>query len=347
MNRTIPLLRWTGLAALASALVLPAVSAHASEKAPVIGVAMKTQMQRRWAFDLAAMEREAKAQGARLIVQWANDNPSLQASQVENLLSQKPDALIIVPVDNQAGGRVVKSAQESGVPVVGYDMGVSTAKLDYFVMRNNDLVGELQAKGALQHAPRGAMALMKGDAGNDVAQAISKQYESLLVKNKDVKVVFNQYVRGWDPKVALSNAENVLSAQGDKIDAFVTSNDGMALGVAQALKARNLAGKVYLSGLDADPASLQLIAQGVQTMSVWTDLEDQGRAAVRAAIALARKQKPASSTTVDLGAGPVPTHLVRVTAVTRSNLCSFVTKDAPKGWVTVEQVYGAGKTTCQ
>ena len=333
---------------LATVASLTAPTAQADEKHPVIAVAMKTQVQRRWTFDYAAMEREAKAQGVKLIVQWANDDPTLQASQVENLLSQQPDALIIVPVDSQAAGRIVNSAHSSGVPVVGYDIGVSTAKLDYFVMRNNNLVGELQAKGALQHSPQGTFALLKGDPGNDVAQAISKQYDSLLVKNDKVKIVFNQFVGGWDPKSALSDAENVLSAQNDHVDAFVTSNDGMALSVVQALKARNLQGKVYVSGLDAEPANLQLIAQGMQTMSVWTDLDEAGSSAVKAAVALARKQKPSIATTdVNLGAGPVPTHLVNVVAVTQNNLCQFVNHDAPHGWVTADQVFGAGKSPCQ
>jgi len=333
---------------LAIASMTGTTAALADAKNPVIAVSMKTQVQRRWAFDVKAMEAEAKQLGAKLIIQWANDDPSLQASQVENLLSQKPDALIMVAVDSQAGGRIVKSAHEQGVPVIGYDIGISTAKLDYFVMRNNTLVGKLQAEGALKFAPKGTFALFKGDPGNDVAQAIAKQYDALLVNNKDVKVVFNQFIRGWDPKTALANAENVLSAQNDKLDGFVTSNDGMALGVSQAIKARNLAGKVYLSGLDADAANLQLIAQGVQTMSVWTDLNAQGAAAVKAAVAFAKKEKPSIETvSVDLGAGQVPTHQVRVIAVTKDSLCDFAAKEAPKGWVTPDEIFGAGKSPCK
>jgi len=335
-------------AAVAAGTLGASAPALADAKNPVIAVSMKTQVQRRWAFDVRAMEAEAKKLGAKLIVQWANDDPSLQASQVENLLSQKPDALIIVAVDSQAAGRIVKSAHEQGVPVIGYDIGISTAKLDYFIMRNNSLVGKLQAEGALKFAPKGTFALFKGDPANDVAQAIAKQYDTLLVKNKDVKVVFNQFIRGWDPKTALSNAENVLSAQADKVDGFVTSNDGMAQGVSQAIKARNLAGKVYLSGLDADAANLQLIAQGIQTMSVWTDLDAQGAAAAKAAVAFAKKEKPGIETVnVDLGAGPVPTHQVRVIAVTKDTLCDFVSKEAPKGWVTADDIFGAGKSPCK
>ena len=332
--------------AIAAAFAAAPMAAHA--KTYTIAVAMKTQVQRRWAFDAAAMKREAEKLGVKLIFQWANDNPATQASQVENLLSQNPDALILVPVDSEAAGRIVESAHQQNVPVVGYDIGVTTAKLDFFVMRNNPMVGELQANGALAMSPNGVFALIKGDPGNDVAQAIAKSYERILGGNKSIKIVFNQFIRGWDPRAALSNAENILSAQNDHVDAFVVSNDGMATGVAQAIKSRNLAGKVYLSGLDADPANLQLIAQGVQSMSVWTDLNEQGTTAVAAAAALAAGKKPdIESSMVDLGAGPVQTHFVKVTAVNKENLCNFVTHDAPAGWVTVKEVFPENPDACK
>ena len=336
------------MVAMTAAISLLAGSQPSFAKSVTIAVAMKTQVQRRWAFDIAAMKQEAAKLGVRLIIQWANDNPSLQASQVENLLSQQPDALILVAVDSQAAGRIVDSAHSQDVPVVVYDIGVSTAKVDYLVVRDSARVGVLQAEGALAQAPHGTFALLKGDPGNDVAQAIAKQYESLLVKNKNVKIVFDQFIRAWDPRAALADAENVLSAQNDKVNGFVTANDGMALGVSQALKARNLAGKVYLSGLDADVGNLQLVAQGVQTMTVWTDLADEAKSAVIAAVALANKQKPGISTTsINLGAGPVPVHLVNVTSITKGNLCDFIMKGAPKGWATADQVFGAGASPCK
>ena len=329
-----------GLAGVSGALLIEGQSAHAQDDI-TIAVAMKTQVQGRWAFDQAAMEAEAKELGAKLVFQFANDNPSTQASQVENLLSQQPDVLILVPVDSQASGAIVKSAHEAGVPVVGYDVGVTTAKLDYFVMRNNPLVGELQAKAAKKFAPKGNFALIKGDPGNDVAQDIAKSYDKLLKSDPDVKIVFDQFINGWSPQTALSNAENVLSANNDDVKAFVTANDGMATGIAQAIKARNLQGKVFLSGLDGDSPNLKLIQEGIQTMTVWTDLDDHGRSAVKAAVALAKKEKPEFTSMVDLGAGEVPTHLVIVEEVNKDNLCDFVTKRAPKGWTSTQEVYGA------
>jgi len=182
----------------------------------------------------------------------------------------------------------------------------------------------------------------------DVAQAIGQAYAAPLVNNPQVKVVFNQFIRDWNPNAALSNAENVLSAQNDAIDGFVVSNDGMAQGVSQAIKGRNLAGKVLLTGMDADVASLRLIAQGVQTMTVWTDLEAEGNAAVKAAVALIRKEPfPMETVQVDVGAGAVPTHEVRVLPVTRDSLCNFILREAPEGYVTVTDVFDNGSAACQ
>jgi D-xylose transport system substrate-binding protein len=321
-------------------------SAHADDI--VIAVAMKTQVQRRWAFDAEAMKQQAEKLGVKLVFQWANDDPAVQASQVENLLSQNPKALILVPVNSESAGRLVKSAQQQKVPVVVYDIGISTAKADLSVVRNNPLVGVLQAEGALKFAPKGTYALMKGDPANDVAQMIAKSYAKVLADKTDIKIVFDQFIRNWDPKTALQNAENVLSAQNDNVAAFVTSNDGMATAVAQAVKGRNLQGKVYISGLDADPTNLRLIADGVQTMSVWTDLSEQGKMAVQGAYELAQG-KPFSFPTeqIDSGAGPVPAFLVKVTAVSKDNLCQFVTKDAPAGWVKVEEVFPDKPDACK
>ena len=146
-----------GLSAL-MAVATTAVAEQLADKTITIGVAMRTQTQPRWRFDVASMQARADELGVKLLIQWANDDPIKQASQVENLLSQNPDALIIVPVDSQAAGRIVRSAHEQNVPVIGYDIGVSTTKLDYFLMRNNDRVGELQSQGALKMSPKGTFA---------------------------------------------------------------------------------------------------------------------------------------------------------------------------------------------
>lgn len=308
-----------------------------------ICVAMKTQLQRRWTFDYRAMSAEARRLGDKTVVQWANDDPAKQASQVESLLSQGCDAMIIVPVDDKAAATLVAKAKAQKVPVVSYDILIQSKDLSFFVQRNNGLVGKLQASAALRFTKgKGNYAVIKGDAANSVARDISNNVAKTLKGQSKIKIVYNQFTKNWDPKTALSVAEDVLSRYNDNVAAFVTSNDGMATGVVQALKGRNLAGKVFVSGLDADPANLQLIAQGAQTMSVWTPIDQQGKIAAAAAHALANGQTPPSAAKV---AG-IPTAFVKVVEVNKSNLCKYIKNIAPKGWVKVTQVFPGKPKAC-
>ncbi len=306
----------------------------------VIGVAMKTQLQERWAFDVLAMEAEAEAQGAELIVQYANDDATLQSSQVENLLSQGIDVLIMVPVDDTAAASSASAAQREGVPVISYDIGVQGVPVDAFVIRNNGEVGQLQAEAALEFTGGdGNYALISGDPANDVAQAINANHLSTL-EGTDVNIVFNEFTANWDPETALASAENVLSANNDEVGAFLTANDGMAGGVIQALQGRGLGGEVFVSGLDATPGALQLILAGLQTMSVWTPIDEQGKIAVETAMKLANGESLTPDETVDNGSGtPIPAMLVPVQAITADNVCDFINTIAPEGWVSAEDVY--------
>ncbi|MBZ9937201.1 substrate-binding domain-containing protein [Mesorhizobium sp. BR1-1-16] len=327
---------------------VPAPALAKEVKDVVIGLSMKTRAQRRWALDEAQMQAEADRLGVKLIFQWANDSPTDQASQFENLLSQNVDAIIMVPVDAAAAAKLVDEAHQQNVPVISYDVDIPGAKLDFKVTRDNYQVGVVQANAALKFSPKGTYALIKGDPANNVAHSIADAYAKVLGTNKDIKIVYDQYTTNWDPKTAQSVAENVLSAQSDKVDAFVVSNDGMATGVAQAVRGRNLEGKVFISGLDAEAASLQLIADGAQTMTVWSDLATQDKAAIDAAVALALGQKPDMPTVmVDDGAGPYPAYQVAVSEVNKDNLCEFVTKLAPKGWAEISEVWPDNPDACK
>ena len=74
------------------------------------------------------------------------------------------------------------------------------------------------------------------------------------------------------PANALKIMENILTAQKNKIDAVVASNDGTALGALQALKAQGLAGIVPISGQDATADGCNSIVKGEQTVSVYKDI---------------------------------------------------------------------------
>ncbi len=94
----------------------------------------------------------------------------------------------------------------------------------------------------------------------------------------DIKIVGEQYTDGWAPENAQKNMEQILTKNNNKVDAVVASNDGTAGGVVAALRAQNMVG-IPVSGQDGDVAALNRVARGEQTVSVWKDARELGKAA--------------------------------------------------------------------
>ncbi len=80
--------------------------------------------------------------------------------------------------------------------------------------------------------------------------------------------------------------EQILTQNNNDVDAVVASNDGTAGGVVAALTAQGMEG-IPVSGQDGDKAALNRIALGTQTVSVWKDARELGKAAGEIAVALA------------------------------------------------------------
>ena len=93
------------------------------------------------------------------------------------------------------------------------------------------------------------------------------------VDRGDVKIVADQYAKEWQASEALNIVENALTRTNNQVDAIVASNDGTARGAVQALEGQHLAGKVLVSGQDADLASLKLIVEGKQTMTIYKPIQ--------------------------------------------------------------------------
>jgi D-xylose transport system substrate-binding protein len=141
-----------------------------------------------------------------------------------------------------------------------------------------------------------------------------------FIDKGDIKIVGQQWVKDWSATEALSIVENALTANGNKIDAIVASNDGTAGGAIQALAAQKLAGKVPVSGQDADLAAVKRVIAGTQSMTVYKPLKTIASEAAKLAIQLARNEKPAYNSSYDNGLKKVSTVLLKPTPLTKANV---------------------------
>ena len=155
-------------------------------------------------------------------------------------------------------------------------------------------------------------------------------------KIKNVGEVFSD---GWKPDNAQKNMEQILTKNNNKVDAVVCENDGMAGGVIAALNAQGLAGSVPVSGQDGDHAAINRVALGTQTVSVWKDSRDLGKAAGDAAVALAAGKKVTEIAGVKPFSGgakhvKVSGILLSPLPITKDNLNVVI----DKGWITAAEV---------
>ena len=318
--------------ALIAAALLASAAAHAQL---VVGVSWSNFQEERWKTDEAAIKAELAKRGATYVSADAGGSPEKQLADVDGLIAKGAKALIVLAMDKDAIVPALAKAKQRNIPVIAYDRLIDQPGV-YYITFDNKEVGRLQARGVFSVKPRGNYVMIKGSPTDPNADFLREGQQEVLdaaIKSGAIKIVGEEYTEGWKPEVAQKNMEQILTRNGNKVDAVVASNDGTAGGVVAALSARGISG-VPVSGQDGDQAALNRVALGTQTVSVWKDARDLGREAADAAIDLAGG-KPVPDTVSWTGGDHKVTlkaKFLKPVAITSANLdtvvkANWITKD--------------------
>ena len=318
--------------------VIFVMSGAALAKSIIVGVSWSNFQEERWKTDEASMKEQLEKLGAKYISADAQADSSKQISDVENLIARGCNALIILAYDADAITPAIEKAKAEGIPVVGYDRLIEDPYAFYLTFDNKE-VGRMQAREVFKVKPEGNYVFIKGSPTDPNADFLHEGQLEVLKLAMDagkIKNVGEQYTEGWKPEVAQKNMEQILTANNNKVDAVVASNDGTAGGVVAALTAQGMEGITPVSGQDGDYAALNRVARGTQTVSVWKDARELGKAAANIAVALAKDQKIDNAITWSGGPKGVKMNaiLLKPVPITRANLNTVI--DA--GWVKKEVV---------
>lgn len=277
---------------IAAAILLSGLAASACAQDLTVGVSWSNFQEERWKTDEAAIKAALEAAGAKYISADAQSSSSKQLSDVESLIASGANALIILAQDSAAIGPAINAADNEGIPVVGYDRLIDDPRAFYLTFDNVE-VGRMQARAVLALQPEGNYVMIKGSPTDPNADFLRSGQQEILQPAIDagkVKIVAETYTDGWLPANAQRNMEQILTAQDNKVNAVVASNDGTAGGVVAALTAQGMEG-IPVSGQDGDHAALYRVALGTQTVSVWKNARALGKTAGEFAAALATGAK--------------------------------------------------------
>lgn len=338
------------LASVALALTAcePPTNASSGEgQGQLIGISLYSQQVARFNFEEKLMRETAEKNGDKVISNFANGNLETQISQIQSMMQRGIKVLILNQINSKAFAPVVEQARRQGIKVIAYDEDVAGAQVDFVVQRDNVEMAKVQAQSVLDRLPTGRVgkvAIVRGDPSTPAMVQMSESYDKMVLNNPQIDVVYDTTTPGWDQAAAQRSAEAALQKD-PNIDAFLVMWDNGAQAVAQAVKSAGKApNSVWSTGSDGSPASLAYIAQGWQGQSTWTAVDKQAINAMNIAHALAKgEEPPASDAETESG---VPILHTPLSSITKNNLCEFVTKTAPEGWVTQDQVFGVGAKTC-
>jgi putative multiple sugar transport system substrate-binding protein len=330
-------------------------TAAPSGKVPV-GVILPTKDEPRWIQDQTRFQDAFKAAGYDVQILFSQGDSAKEKANVESLISQGVKVLIICPQDGAAAAAAADAANKAGVKVISYDRLIrNTSSVDYYVTFDSVAVGEAwgtyladkagTTKGNNLYLYAGAASdnnafLFFEGAWNKLqpkiadgtfviknsSEAVGLQAKAKLTRDEQAKII-GQVTTNWEFNTAKSLAEaNLTKAQAaDKGTVFIAApNDGTARAIADAFAADKAIKTYYITGQDAEKASIQYIIDGKQSMTVLKDVRTLVKDAIAAALAYAKGTTPDKTTTYNNGKIDVPAKPSAIVTVTKDNLKAAV-----------------------
>jgi putative multiple sugar transport system substrate-binding protein len=328
-------------------------SAAEESEALAVGIVLPTKDEPRWIQDETRFTEALTAAGYDVEILFSQGDSAKEKANVESLISKGIKVLIICPQDGTAAAAAAEEAHDAGVKVISYDRLIrDTEAVDYYVTFDSIAVGAQQAQYLVDHATGtgNPLFLYAGAASDNNAflffegawnvlqpkiadgtfviknssEAVALQDKATLTRDEMSKII-GQVTTNWDFNTAKNLAEANLTATtaADKGDVFILApNDGTARAIADAFFVDGDVTSYYVTGQDAEQASVQYIIDGRQSMTVWKDVRTLVADAISAAVALLEGNEPASQGSYNNGAADIPAIQSAVVTVDKDNVKS-------------------------
>ena len=218
--------------------------------------------------------------------QW---DASKQLSQAEDFMVKGVDLIALCCVDSGSGEKIVKSAQESNIPVLAFTNAIGSeetgeyAGLVSYVGQNEvntgAVTGEI-AKNLLGEAG-GKAILIEGVPGTTPQINRKKGLEQAL-KGSNIEIIYNQ-TSNWEKEQALKIVEDLIQKKME-FNVGICQDDNSATGAGQALKEAGMKEEVKVIGLGGSKDGLQAVKDGVIDGTTYMSAVEEGHLAIETSV---------------------------------------------------------------
>lgn len=259
-----------------------------------VGVLMPTRTVERWEHDAENIKKELEKDGYEVIVEFAGDDPCVQAEQMRSMLEQDVDCMVVAMIDSEALLEPLEEAQEKNVDVIAYDrLIMNTEAVSYYAtfdnrgigvaigtyIKNHEKLDEARTKGQQK-----TIEFFMGDANDNnalvvyqgIMEVLGEYLEDGTLAAKSLETEFeNTSVKDWLPAEAEKEAVHILENyyKEDSLDIACCANDTIAYGIIDALEENGYTQENWplVTGQDAEVEAVKNIINGKQSMTLYKD----------------------------------------------------------------------------
>jgi len=334
-----------------------ATSNNAGATGKKVGIAMPTKSLERWNRDGEYLKAQFESAGYSVELKYSDNDTNQQNNDIQGMIADKVDLLLIAAIDGSTLSQTLDDAKSAGISVIAYDrLIMNTDAVSYYVSFDNYTVGKLQGEFVRDQLKLDSEAgpfnieFTAGDpADNNAGFFFNGAFDTLkpyIDAGKLVipsgKTTFEQVATpSWSTDTALANMQNTLASfysNGTVLDVALCSNDSTALGVPRTITTDNAgSNKPIITGQDGDIANLQNIVDGIQTMTVYKNVNDEAAVTLEVCKAILAGQTPDGSLvdslsakaaydteSYDNGKKKVPSYLLVPYVITKDSLNQLV-----------------------
>ena len=330
----------------------------AASTGKTVGIAMPTKSLERWNRDGEYLKAQFESAGYTVQLKYSDDKKDQQNNDIQSMIADKVNLLLIAAVDGGSLSQTLKDAKEANIPVIAYDrLIMNTDAVSYYVSFDNYTVGKLQGefvrdtlKLDSESGPFNIEFTAGDPADNNAPYFFNGAFDTLkpyiesgkLVIKSGKKEFAQVATQGWSTDNAVANMQNTLASYYSdgktQLDVALCSNDSTALGVAKAITTDyNGSNKPLITGQDGDISNLKNIVDGIQTMTVYKNVNDEAAATLEVAKTILAGETPDGSlvsklsakaaydtSSYDNGTKVVPSYLLEPYVITKDNLQKLV-----------------------
>ena len=254
--------------------------AYAQGSGKKIGLAVANLQAEFFNMIKQSVEAYGKEKGYTIITMDAKGDATTQVNQIQDLITQKVDALIYIPAGATAASVPVKAARAAGIPVVNVDRNADGAPGDTFIrgesIKATKDLGEWICK---QTGGKGNAVVIHGQKGTSPEVDRFKGFTEGLKACPDIKITQNQWTERWAADEGNKFAQDMLQRD-PTISIIFGQADGLALGAAQAVKLAKPDHQIGVVGYDGDIGGLKGVQNGTLDATVTQPTFTMGRMAV-------------------------------------------------------------------